>query len=81
MDDLLISSPNNHLDTECTKQVLQRMKELNLHIKIKKCKFSVSHIDYLGMISSPGHIEMDPTRLNGIRNWPTPTKEIGRAHV
>ena len=31
MDDLLISSPNNHLDTECTKRVLQRMKELNLH--------------------------------------------------
>ena len=74
MDDLLISSPNNHLDTEHTKQVLQRMKELNLHLKIKKCKFGVSHIDYLGMILSPGHIEMDPTKLDGIRNWPTLTK-------
>ena len=26
------------------------------------------------MILSPGHIEMDPTKLDGIRNWPTPTK-------
>ena len=50
------------------------MKELNLHLKIKKCKFGVSHIDYLGMVLSPGHIEMDPTKLNGIRNWATPTK-------
>ena len=74
MDDLLISSPDHHLDTECTKQVLQRLKELDLHLKIKKCKFGVSHIDYLGMILSPGHIEMDPTKLDGIRNWPTPTK-------
>ena len=74
MDDLLISSPNHHLDTECTKQVLQRLKELDLHLKIKKCKFGVSHINYLGMILSPGHIEMDPTKLDGIRNGPTLTK-------
>ena len=53
MDDLLISSPNHHLDTECTKRVLQRLKELDLHLKIKKCKFGVSHINYLGMILSP----------------------------
>ena len=49
------------------------MKELDLHLKIK-CKFGVSHIDYLGMVLSHGHIEMDPTKLNGIRNWPTLTK-------
>ena len=74
MDDLLISSPDHNLNTERTKQVLQRLKELDLHLKIKKCKFGVSHIDYLGMILSPGHIEMDPTKLDGIRSWPTPTK-------
>ena len=74
MYDLLISSPDHHLDTECTKRVLQRLKGLDLHLNIKKCKFGVSHIDYLGMILSPGHIEMDPTKLDGIRNWPTPAK-------
>ena len=26
------------------------------------------------MMLSPGHIEMDPTKLNGIKNWPTLTK-------
>ena len=48
------------------------MKELDLHLKIKKCKFGVSQIDYLGMVLSPGLIEMDQTKLNGIRQWPTP---------
>ena len=74
MDNLLISYPDLTQDTEHTKRVLQRMKELDLHLKIKKCKFGVSQIDYLGMILSHGHIEMDPTKLNGIKNWPTPTK-------
>ena len=74
MDDLLISSPNTTLNTKHTKWVLQRMKELDLHLKIKKCNFGVPHIDYLWMILSPEHIEMDPTKLNGIKNWPTPIK-------
>ena len=26
------------------------------------------------MVLSHGHIKMDPTKLNGIKNWPTPTK-------
>ena len=60
MDDLLISSPSHNLDTERTKWVLCRMKELKLHLKIKKCKFGVSQINYLGMILSHGNITMDP---------------------
>ena len=48
------------------------MKELDLHLKIKKCKFGVSQIDYLGMVLSPGQIKMDQTKLNGIKHWPTP---------
>ena len=46
MDNLLISSPDHHLDTEHTRQVLQRLKE----------------------------IKMDPTKLDVIKNWPTPNK-------
>ena len=40
------------------------MKELDVHLKIKKYKFGVSCIDYL---------EMNGTKLNGTRCWPTPT--------
>ena len=47
MDDLLILSPDEETDTTNTRRVLQRMKELDLHLKIKKCKFGVSEIDYL----------------------------------
>ena len=72
MDDLLISSPNQETDTQRTTRVLQRMKELDLNLKIKKCKFGVSQIDYLGMVLSPREKKMDQTKLNGIKQWPTP---------
>ena len=62
MDDLPLSSPNPEINTQQTIRVLQQMKELDLHLKIKKCKFGVSQIDYLGMVLSPGLIQMDQTK-------------------
>ena len=47
------------------------MKELDLPLKIKKCKFRASQIDYLGMVLSPGQIKMDQTKLNRIKQWPS----------
>jgi len=33
----------------------------------------VKEFDYLGMIVSENQIKMDPAKLEGIRDWPTPT--------
>jgi hypothetical protein len=45
---------------------------------LKKCKFGVSEVDFLGLVLRAGEIAMDPTKLDGIKNWPTPTtvKEV-----
>ena len=74
MDDLLITSPNSKTHAEQTHHVLQRMTKLNLHLKLKKCQFNVSEVEYLGMIVKPGQLAMDPVKLDGITAWPTPTK-------
>ena len=74
MDDLLIASPDPTTHAEQTCHVLQRMTELNLHLKLEKCQFNVPEVEYLGMIVKPGQLTMDPVKLNGIAAWPTPTK-------
>ena len=56
MDDMLITASDKQTNIKCTKRVLQRMKELNLHLKLKKCKFGVSEVDFLGLILWPGKI-------------------------
>ena len=80
MDDLLIYFPDTSLYEEHTKCVLQCMAELDLHLKLEKCKFTTDEVEYLRMIIKPGQLAMDPVKLNGIASWPTLTK-IGRAHV
>ena len=66
MDDLLIASPDLKTHEEQTHRILQRMTELNLHLKLEKCQFNVPEVEYLGMIIKPGQLTMDPVKLDGI---------------
>ena len=50
------------------------MVELDLHLKLEKCTFATTTVEYLGMIVKPGQLAMDPVKLNGIAQWPTPSK-------
>ena len=74
MDNLLIFSPNETTHVQRTCQVLQWMKELDLHLNLKKCQFAFLKVEYLGMIVKPRQLAMDPVKLDGIASWSTPTK-------
>ena len=74
MDNMLLTSTNKEEDTEWTRRVLKRMEELNLHLKLKNSWFSVKEVDFLGLILWPEEIAMDPAKLSGINDWPTPQK-------
>ena len=73
MDDILIFAGTKEGLTWITRMVLKKLKENNLFLKAKKCKFYKMKIEYLGMIIVEGRISMDPVKLGGIRDWPTPT--------
>lgn len=49
------------------------MKELNLCLKLEKCSFNVSEVEYLGMIIQPDSLAMDLVKVAGIAEWPTPS--------
>ena len=50
------------------------MKELDLHLKLEKRNFASSEVEYLSIIVKLGELAMDPVKLNGIAQWPVPTK-------
>ncbi|GLB38887.1 putative retrotransposable element tf2 155 kda protein type 1-like [Lyophyllum shimeji] len=77
MDDMLIFSTDLEEHRRRTLRVLQRLKENDLFLKLEKCTFEATEIEYLGMIVSHDHIAMDPTKVAGIKDWPTPTNVKG----
>ena len=74
MDDLLITSLDPKTHAEQTYCVLQQMTKLDLYLKLEKCQFNVSEVEYLGMIVKSGQLAMDTVKLGEIAAWPTPVK-------
>lgn len=80
LDDILIFSKSMEEHEGHVSRVLQRLLENHLFVKPEKCEFHVSLTKFLGYIVTPGHLEMDPSKIKAVLNWPIPTtvKEVQR---
>jgi len=70
---ILIFSKKKEELQKLTLWVLKKLQENNLFANLDKCTFEATDVDYLGMIISENQIKMDPAKLEGIKNWPSPT--------
>jgi hypothetical protein len=55
-----------------THHVLDKLEQEDLYLKPEKCAFEQEEIDYLGVIVGCNQIRMDPKKLKGVADWPTP---------
>lgn len=72
LDDILIYSDNELEHEVHVKKVLERLREAGLQADIKKCEFSVTRTKYLGFIISTNGVEVDPEKVEIIREWKEP---------
>jgi len=72
LDDILIYSDNELEHQVHVKKVLERLRNAGLQVDIKKCEFGVKRTKYLGFIVSTEGIEVDPEKVEAIRNWKPP---------
>jgi hypothetical protein len=75
MDDIAIATSTNLEDhIKAVSAVFEVAERLDLYFKPEKCTFHAPRMDYLGVILEKGITRMDPIKIAGIKNWPTPTK-------
>ena len=73
LDDLLLANSGDRKDmTKKILIVLEILEEHDLFVKPEKCSFYVEEVNFLGFIIRDGKIKMDPTKLEGILDWPAP---------
>ena len=66
MDNVLVFAEMLEECQEQTKWVLDRMEEEDLHLKLAKCAFDQTEVEYLGLVVKDGEVCMDPTKLKAI---------------
>ncbi|KAF8625280.1 hypothetical protein AX17_006890 [Amanita inopinata Kibby_2008] len=80
LDDILIFTHTCEEHRQVTRLVLQRLQEHRLYLKQEKCEFERTRVEYLGLIISEGHVEMDPVKIAGVAEWPTPRNRKETLH-
>ena len=74
MDDIIIATEdNNKLHEEKVWHFLSKLALNDLFLKPEKCWFHQKEVEYLGVIIGQGLVKMDPIKVKGITEWPTPT--------
>jgi len=58
--------------TEIVEEVLKRLEENNLFVKLEKCRWKVREVEFLGVVIEPGGVRMQKEKVDGVLSWPTP---------
>ena len=74
IDDIVIYSKSAKEHLEHITGVLKQLRDVNLKIKLSKCQFFKTSVEYRGYIVSPEGLKVNPRKMTAISNFPTPTK-------
>ena len=75
LDDILIFTETVEEHRQVTRRVLELLRKNKLFLKPGKCEFEKTKVEYLGVIISHNSVEMDPVKVAGVADWPTPTSK------
>jgi len=80
IDDILIYSRNLAEHHQHVKQVLEKLCQHYLYLKLEKCEFHTTSVHFLGYVIDQHSIQMDQRKVETNWNWPQPVtvKELQR---
>ncbi len=78
LDDILIYSKTQKKHRQHVKMILDRLRDADLQIDIRKCEFNVEETVFLEIIVSEQDLRMNSIKVKAIVNWATSTnlKEV-----
>ena len=72
IDDILVYSKYEGDHMGHSRVAFQTLKEHQLYAKYGKCEFWLRSVTFLGQIISSEGVEVDPRKMEVVKNWPRP---------
>jgi len=78
IDDILVATDMEEGHNELVEEVLRRLEENDLFLKLEKCKWKVREVEFLGVVIGPKGVEIQKEKVEGVLNWLAPrnVKEV-----
>jgi hypothetical protein len=73
IDDILVYSRSEEEHEEHPRLVLQKLQDHRLYAKLSNFEFWLKQVAFLGHIISKGGISIDPSKVQDVLSWKTPT--------
>jgi len=70
IDNILVGTETEKRYDKIMKEILKKLEENNLYIKLKRCMWKVKKIGFLGVVTEPNRIEIKAEKINGVFSWP-----------
>jgi len=72
-DDILVYSPDWNSHIQHLMHVLAVLRNHTLFVKLSKCAFGQTHIDYLGHVVSREGVKVDDNKIQAVKQGPIPS--------
>jgi hypothetical protein len=73
IDDILIYSTSFEEHIRHVQQVFQLLQDHQFKVRLSKCSFAQQKLHYLGHVLTPNGVSTDPSKVQDVQNWPSPT--------
>jgi len=72
IDDVIIGTESKEGHDELVAEVIKRLEENDLYVKLEKCKWKVREVGFLGVVIGTDEIKMEEEKVKGVLDWQTP---------
>jgi len=72
IDDMIIGTEMEEGHDELVAEVIKRLEENDLYVKLEKYRWKVRKVGFLGVVIGPEEIKMEGEKVKGVLEWPMP---------
>ena len=66
IDDMIVGTESDEKHDELVTEIIRRLEENDLYVKLEKCKWKVKKVRFLGVVIGPERIKMEEEKVKGV---------------
>ena len=70
IDDVIVGTEEEKGHDELVAEVIKRLEENDLYVKLEKCKWKMRKVGFLGVVIGPEGIKIEEEKMKGVLEWP-----------
>ena len=72
IDDIIVGTEIEEGHDELVAEILRRLEENYLYVKLEKCEWMMREINFLGVVLGLKGIKMKEAKVKAVLDWPVP---------